>query len=189
MATNLGVQQLFDAIDRLSSPAQTSNAGGFQATKVPGHPLYMTWGFYLGNEVTANQTVKLFLFLPYLPVGSQPIRKISGASAIESPIEMVMSAVNSPYNLKATFPSNLDIRKLTEREFYFFLLAMQPAAVSNKGEKANPYSDAHVKAFSVTPNESFKDIFSLFKSTKTDWENMKVSQQTEHIENDIANGV
>jgi hypothetical protein len=162
MAPNSGVQQLFDAIDRLSSPAQTSNLGGFQATKVPGYPLYMTWGFYLGNELTANQTTKIFLFLPYLPVGSQPIRKISGASAIESASEMVMSGTNSPYNLKATFPPNLDIRKFTEREFYFFLFAMQPAAVSNKGEEANHYSDGHVKAFSPNHNDASKEVFTLF---------------------------
>jgi len=175
VTTNVGVERLFDALDRLSSPQQTTNAAGFQASKVAGHPLYMTWGFYLGSEVTANGSTKVFLFLPYLPVGSQPIRKFTGASAIESPLEMIMAS-NNPYNLKATFPNNLDIRKLVEREFYFFSLAMLPAVVANKGEKANAYSDCHLKNFGLTPNEVCKDLFGLFQQTRTDWESMKVTE-------------
>ncbi len=60
VTTNVGVERLFDALDRLSSPQQTANAAGFQASKVAGHPLYMTWGFYLGSEVTANGSTKVF---------------------------------------------------------------------------------------------------------------------------------
>jgi hypothetical protein len=175
VTSNVGVERLFDALDRLSAPQQATNIAGFQATKVAGHPLYISWGFYLGSEVTANGSTKVFFFLPYLPVGSQPIRKITGASAIESPLEMIM-ATSNPYNLKATFPNNLDIRKLVERQFYFFSLAMLPAAVSNKGEKANPYSDCHLKSFGLSPNEVCKDIFALFQQTSKDWESMQLTQ-------------
>ena len=38
VTTNVGVERLFDALDRLSSPQQTTNAAGFQASKVAGHP-------------------------------------------------------------------------------------------------------------------------------------------------------
>lgn len=184
VTANVGVERFFDALDRLSSPQQTINAGGFQASKVAGHPLYMTWGFYLGSEVTANGSTKVFLFLPYLPVGSQPIRKFTGASAIESPLEMIVAS-NNPYNLKATFPNNLDIRKLVEREFYFFTLAMLPAVVDNKGQKATSYSDCHLKNFGLTPNEVCKDLFGLFQQTRTDWESMKVTQiEHQNVPND-----
>jgi hypothetical protein len=184
VANNVGVERLFDALDRLSSPQQTTNLAGFQATKVAGHPLYMTWGFYLGSEVTANGSTKVFLFLPYLPVGSQPIKKFTGASAIESPLEMIMAS-NNPYNLKATFPNNLDIRKLVEREFYFFTLAMLPAVVDNKGQKATSYSDCHLKNFGLTPNEVCKDLFGLFQQTRADRESMKVTQiEHQNVPND-----
>jgi len=182
--TTNGVERLFDALDRLSSPQQTTNLAGFQATKVAGHPLYMTWGFYLGSEVTSNGSTKVFLFLPYLPVGSQPIKKFTGASAIESPLEMIMAS-NNPYNLKATFPNNLDIRKLVEREFYFFTVAMLPAVVDNKCQKATSYSDCHLKNFGLTPNEVCKDLFGLFQQTRTDWESMKVAQiEHQNVSND-----
>lgn len=185
VATN-GVERLFDALDRLSAPQQATNIAGFQATKVAGHPLYISWGFYLGSEVTANGSTKVFFFLPYLPLGSQPLRKITGASAIESPLEMIM-ATSNPYNLKATFPNNLDIRKLVEREFYFFTLAMLPAVVDNKGQKATSYSDCHLKNFGLTANEVCKDLFALFHQTSKDWESMKVTQ-TEHqnVSNDVS---
>ncbi len=172
VTTNIGVERLFDALDRLSSSDQRTNVAGFQATKVAGHPLYISWGFYLGSEVTANGSTKVFFFLPYLPVGSQPIRKITGASAIESPLEMIM-ATNNPYNLKATFPNNLDIRKLVERQFYFFTLAILPAVVDNKGQKATSYSDCHLKNFGSSPNEVCKDIFASFHQTLKDWEFMQ----------------
>lgn len=175
VTSNVGVERLFDALDRLSSPQQERNISGFQATKVAGHPLFISWGFYLGSEVTANGSTKVFFFLPYLPVGSQPIRKFTGASAIESPLEMIMAS-NNPYNLKATFPNNLDIRKLVERQFYFFSLAMLPAAVNNKGEKASSYFDCHLKSFGVSHTEVCNDIVVLFKQTLKDWESMQVTQ-------------
>jgi hypothetical protein len=182
--TNVGVEPLFDALDRLSSPQQTINVSGFQATKLAGYPLYMTWGFYLGSEVTPNGSTKVFFFLPYLPVGSQPIRKFTGASAIESPLEMIVAS-NNPYNLKATFPNNIEIRKLVEREFYFFSLVMLPAVVNNKGEKATPYSDCHLKNFGLTPNEVSKNFFNLFQQTRADWESMKVTQiEHQNVPND-----
>jgi hypothetical protein len=100
---------------------------------------------------------------------------------------MIM-ATSNPYNLKATFPNNLDIRKLVERQFYFFSLAMLPAAVSNKGEKANPYSDCHLKNFGLSPNEVCKDIFALFQQTSKDWESMQVTQieQQHNVSNDAS---
>jgi hypothetical protein len=185
--TTNGVERLFDALDRLSAPQQAANIAGFQATKVAGHPLYISWGFYLGSEVTANGSTKVFFFLPYLPVGSQPIRKITGVSAIESPLEMIM-ATSNPYNLKATFPNNLDIRKLVERQFYFFSLAMLPAVVDNKGQKATSYSDCHLKNFGLSPNEVCKDMFGLFQQTSKDWESMQVTQaeQQHNVSNDAS---
>lgn len=97
-------------------------------------------------------------------------------------------ATDNPYNLKATFPNNLDIRKLVERQFYFFSLAMLPAVVSNKGEKANAYLDCHLKTFGTSINEVCNDVFGLFKQTLKDWESMQVAQteQQHNVSNDAS---
>lgn len=147
---------------------------GMKTTNVPGYPIFMTWARWGGSEVNASGNTKAFLFLPYLQSGQMPLQKFNGASSIETPLDMVMSEVPNPYNCKLSVTPSLNISKLVEGEYYSFVLALKPAAVGGGGSPT-PYWDGYIKAFGITPSEVFKDCFSLFATTKTQWSKLKVT--------------
>jgi len=151
---------------------------GMKTTNVAGYPIFMTWARWGGSEVNASGNTKAFLFLPYLPLGQMPLQKFNGVSSIETPLNMVMSEVPNPYNCKLSITPSLNTSKLLEGEYYSLVLVLKPAAVGN-GNNPTPYWDGYIKAVGINPSDVFKDCFSLFATTKTQWSKLKVTHDRE----------
>jgi len=178
MAISNDSRQFLNSILKLADPPEVSVRTGRKTTNVASYPIFLTWGRWGGSELNSSGTNKAFLFLPYLQLGPMPLLKYTGASAMETPLDMVMSGMPNPYNCKATVTPDLNISKLIEGDFYHFILSMKPGAVGN-GSNPTAYWDAYLKAIGSTPNDVYKEYFSLFNSTKAHWEKLKVSSQYE----------
>jgi len=175
MAISQDGRQFLNTILKLAdSPEAGAARTGMKTTNVGAYPVFLGWGRWGGCELNASGNNKAFLFLPYLQSGPMPLQKYNGASAMETPLDMVMSEVPNPYNCKVTVTPALNISRLVEGEYYHFILAMKPAAVGN-GNNPTPYWDAYLKAIGSTPNDVFKEYFALFNITKTHWAKIKLN--------------
>lgn len=191
MAISNDGRQFLNSILKLADSPETGAARtGMKTTNVASYPIFLGWGRWGGSELNASGNNKAFLFLPYLQSGPMPLTKYNGASAIETPLDMVMSEVPNPYNCKVTVTPSLNISRLVEGEFYHFILAMKPAAVGG-GANPTPYWDAYLKAIGSTPNDVFKEYFNLFSITKSYWAKIKVNpldDEHEDVNEHPANG-
>jgi len=172
--SNDGRQFLSNILKLADAPEVSTRSGGMKTTNVVSYPLFLGWGRWGGCELNASDNNKAFLFLPYLQSGQMPLTKYNGASSMETPLDMVMSEIPTPYNCKVTVTPSLNVSKLVVGDFYHFILAMKPAAF---GSGANPTADwdAYLKAIGSTPNDVYKEYFALFNITKTPWAKVKVN--------------
>jgi hypothetical protein len=168
---------------------ETPTRQGMKTTNVPGYPIILCWARWGGCEPNSSGNNKAFLLLPYISIGQMSLVKYNGATAIENPLDMVMSEAINPYNCKVGITPSLNISKLIEGEYYCFVLAIKPAAVGN-GSNPTPYWDGWIKAFGVTANDVFKDYFGLFNYTKSQWSKLKSNNEDqEEDENSPNNNV
>lgn len=190
MATKEGRDFITSIIKMAEVPEASTRSQGMKTTNVPGYPVVLAWARWGGSELNASGNNKAFLFLPYLQTGQMPLQKYNGATAVETPLDMVMSEVPNPYNCKVGVTPSLNISKLVEGEYYSFILALKPAAVGN-GNNPTPYWDGWIKAVGASPSDVFKEYFALFNITKTQWSKLKVSQddgEEEYEQDDTSNG-
>jgi len=148
---------------------------GMKTTKVPGYPVFTCWGRWGGAELNEAGNNKGLLFLPYLQTGQMPLHRYNGATSLETPLEMVMTGIDNPFNMKVSITPSLNLSGLRVGEYYFYSLALLPAAVGG-GSKPTPYWDGWLKSYSVELKDpSNKDYFALLNLTREQWEKIKVS--------------
>lgn len=102
---------LTDAVDLLRPQQQRKQ--GRQSTSIPGYPLFICWGRFGGIEFSERGIRKAFLLLPYVQTGQRPMKKFSGHSTLEQPLDIAMSGsivfnVISFLNLKSQQISELE---------------------------------------------------------------------------------
>jgi|SRR6476661_936258 len=166
------ISKIFGALSD-DAPAQTRQ--GMKTTKVPGFPVFTCWGRWGGAEVNQSGNNKGILFLPYLQTGQMPLNRFNGSTSLESPLEMVTTGVDNPYNMKVSITPSLNLSKLQVGEFYVYLVALLPAAVGN-GNNPTPYWDGWLKSYSVELKDpANKDYFGLLNMTREQWETIKAA--------------
>lgn len=185
MATKEGRDFITSLVKLADTGSETVARQGMKTTKVPGYPIFLTWGRWGGSELNASGNNKAFLFLPYLQTGQMALQKYNGATALETPLDMVMSEVDNPYNCKLGVTPSLNISKLIEGEYYNYILALLPAAVGN-GNNPTPYWDGWIKAVGSNPSELFKEYMALYAVTKSHWSKIKVSRDDDEEHDDIS---
>lgn len=175
MADNL---QLLDRLLKLSDVSQPAYAAKFQATPVTGHPVFYAWGRWSGLEIDQEKgTKKAYLFLPYLSMPQLPIKKSTGAFALESPLELVLSEVDNPYNCKVKVTPSLNVSGLKEGSYYGYLLALKPAGYTSRGTVAG-YWDGYLKSVSAeTDSADLKTYLSMFNTVRHQWGQLLSQQQ------------
>ncbi|MDF0556673.1 hypothetical protein [Kamptonema sp. UHCC 0994] len=55
------------------------------------------------------------------------------AYALESPLELVLSEVDNPYNCKVKVTPSLNVSALKDGSYYSYLLALKPAGYTSRG--------------------------------------------------------
>jgi len=156
-------------------------ADGMKTTNVAGYPLFMTWAVWGGTELAKSGIVKAFLLDPYLQRGEMPLTKITGVSAVESPLDMILTEMPVPYNCKLSVTPTLDISRLKVNECYAFVVALRPAAMigetnGRKNGQATPYWDGWIKSVGNDPAEVYKDLIDQFFLTKSQWQQFKAQK-------------
>ena len=152
--------------------------GGIKTTNVAGYPLFMFWAAWGATELATSGVTKAFLFLPYLQRGEMPLVKVTGHSAVESPLDMILSEMPTPYNCKVSVSPTLDISRLKANEIYAFVGALRPAAMigetnGRKNGQATPYWDGWIKSVGNDPSEIYKDLLEQYALTKNQWQQFK----------------
>jgi hypothetical protein len=166
------LNKIFGALD--DAPAQTARQG-MKTTKVPGYPCFMCWGRWGGAELNQSGNNKGILFLPYLQAGQIPLSRYNGSTSLETPLDMVMTEVDNPFNMKVSITPSLNLSKLQVGEYYVYLVALLPAAVGN-GNSPTPYWDGWLKSYSVELKDpANKDYFGLLNITREQWEKIKAA--------------
>jgi hypothetical protein len=147
-----------------------------QATAIPGYPLFPCWGRWGGIETTERGIRKAFLLLPHVQMGQASLKKFSGQSTVEMPLDVAMSEIVNPYNCKVSVVPSLNTDSLKDGGYYIYLLALKPAAVNGGRNGSTPYWDGHLKAFSKSINSftEFKAYLDAFVSNQTQWNDMQV---------------
>jgi len=181
MAISNDSRQFLNSIIQLADTPQASARTGMKTTNVASYPIFLAWGRWGGCELNGSGNNKAFLFLPYIQLGPMPLTKYNGASSIETPLDMVMTEVPNPYNCKVSVTPALNISRLIEGDFYYFILAMKPAAVGG-GSNPTPYWDGHLKGIGLTANDVYKEYFFLYNVTRSHWAKLKVTSQDEEDE-------
>ena len=74
--------------------------------------------FWGATELSNSGVTKVFLFSPYLQRGEMPLVKVTGVSAVESPLDMILSEMPTPYNCKLSISPTLDVSRLKLNEVY-----------------------------------------------------------------------
>ena len=184
--TKEGREFMSNIIKLADTGPETSIRQGMKTTNVPGYPIILAWARWGGFEPNSSGNNKAFLFLPYISMGQIPLVKYNGQTAIENPLEMVMSEAVNPYNCKVGITPSLNVSKLIEGEFYSFVLAIKPAAVGN-GSNPIPYWDGWIKAFGASPNDVFKEYFALFNLTKHQWSKLKTNNEDQQEDDNPPN--
>lgn len=180
MAVNQEGRDFLSGLVRLVDIQETGmgRTGGIKTTNVAGYPLYMFWAAWGPTELATSGVTKAFLLSPYLQRGEMPLTKVTGASSVESPLDMIASEMPNPYNCKFSVSPTLDISRLKAYEVYAFVVAMRPAAMigetnGRKNGQATPYWDGWIKSVGNDPSEVFNDLLEQFALYKTQWEQFK----------------
>lgn len=152
--------------------------GGIKTTNVAGYPLFMFWAVWCATELSNSGVTKAFLFLPYLQRGEMPLIKVTGISAVETPLDMILSGMPIPYNCKVSVSPTLDVSRLKANEIYAFVGALRPAAMigetgGRKNGQATPYWDGWIKSVGNDPSEIYKDLLEQYALTKNQWQEFK----------------
>lgn len=158
-------RQLIDRILKFGESDQQVARTGMKTTNIAGYPLMLCWGVWGGTEPNNSGTHKAFLFLPYVQSGQQALNKIMGGSSMESPVEMIASNVENPYNCKVNITPSLNVSPMKVGSLYWFIMADKPAGFS-QGGNTMAYRDSWIMNFSSTANELFKDYMALFNTSK-----------------------
>ena len=166
--------KIFGALDDTPQTRQQ----GMKTTKVPGYPVLFCWGRWGGSEPNEAGNLKGILFLPYLQTGQMPLNRYNGSTSLETPLEMVTTGVDNPFNMKVSITPSLNLSGLKVGEYYVYLVALLPAAVGGGG-KPTPYWDSWLKAYSVEVKDSAnKDYFGLLNMTREQWEKIKAADDS-----------
>lgn len=152
--------------------------GGIKTTNVAGYPLFMFWAVWGATELSNSGVTKVFLFSPYLQRGEMPLVKVTGVTAVESPLDMILSEIPTPYNCKLSISPTLDVSRLKLNEVYACVGALRPAAMigetnGRKNGQATPYWDGWLKSVGADPLEIFKDLLDQYALTKNQWQQFK----------------
>lgn len=158
------------------SSSQNKTAG-MKTTPILGYPVFPCWAMWVGAEVNDKGVTKATLCLPYIQNSMVAMTKFSGATSLETPLDMVASEIVNPYNCKLGVTPGLDIGKLINGECYYFLVAIKPAGFNQSGNVTS-YWDGAIKAVGTKANPVFKDYFDLFTTTTTQWASHKKSLET-----------
>lgn len=167
-SVDLESRQLISDLLKLASPGANSQnkVAGMKTTPIAGYPVFCSWAMWVGAEVNDKGVTKATLCLPYVQNSMVAMTKFSGATSLETPLDMVASEIINPYNCKLGVTPGLDLNKLVSGKCYYFLLAMKPAGFIQSGNVTS-YLDGAIKAFGDKANSVFNDYFELFKTTTT----------------------
>ncbi len=176
---DLDCRQLISDLLILANPGANSQniVAGMKTTLIVGYPAVSCWAMWVGAEVNDKGVTKATLCLPYFQNSMVAMTKFSGATSLETPLDMVASEIINPYNMKLGVTPGLDIGTLVNGECYYFLLAIKPAGF-NQGGNVTSYWDGAIKAVGSKANPVFKDYFDLFTTTTTQWASHKKSLET-----------
>jgi len=156
--------------------SQQTKAAGMKTTLIVGYPVFASWAMWIGAETNDKGIVKATLCLPYLQNSMVAMTKFSGASSLETPLDMVASEIVNPYNCKLSVTPGVDIGRLISGKSYYFLLAMKPAGFNQSGNVTS-YWDGAIKAVGDKASV-FKDYFDLLTSTSAQWAAHKKSLES-----------
>ena len=154
-----------------------AKAAGMKTTLIAGYPVFASWAMWVGAETNEKGVTKASLCLPYVQNAMVAMTKFSGASSLETPLDMVASEIINPYNCKLGVTPGLDIARLVSGEVYYFLLAMKPAGFNQSGNVTS-YWDGAIKGIGPKANPVFKDYFDLFTTTTAQWAAHKKSLES-----------
>jgi hypothetical protein len=183
MAVNQEGREFLSGLVRLVDVKESVNmrADGMKTTNVAGYPIFMMWAAWGGTELAKSGITKAFLLQSYLQRGEMPLNKITGASAIENPLDMIATEMPTPYNCKLSVTPTLDISRLKVNEYYAFVIALRPAAMigetgGRKNGQATPYWDGWIKSVGNDPSEVYKDLIDQYFLTKNQWQQFKAQK-------------
>lgn len=170
-------QLISNLLNLANSGANSQNkVAGMKTTLIAGYPVVSSWAMWVGAEVNDKGVTKATLCLPYLQNSMVAMTKFSGATSLETPLDMVASEIVNPYNCKLGVTPGVDIGKLISGECYYFLLAIKPAGFNQNGNVTS-YWDGAIKGVGIRTNV-FKDYFDLFTTTTTQLASHKKSLET-----------
>src|SRR4028119_904957 len=147
--------------------ASQTKVAGMKTTPIAGYPVFASWAMWVGAETNEKGVVKATLCLPYLQNSMVAMTKFSGASSLETPLDMVASEIINPYNCKLGVTPGLDLNRLINGKSYYFLIAIKPAGFNQSGNVTS-YWDGAIKAFGEKAS-IFKDYFDLLTATAAQW--------------------
>jgi hypothetical protein len=161
-------QLITDLLRFANGGTQQVKAAGMKTTLITGYPVFASWATWIGAEVNDKGVTKATLCLPYVQNALVAMTKFSGASSLETPLDMIASEIVNPYNCKLTVTPGLDIGRLDPGKSYYFLLALKPAGFIQSGNVTS-YWDGAIKGFGGKAMTVFKDYFDLFTATAAQW--------------------
>jgi hypothetical protein len=101
-----------------------TKAAGMKTTLIAGYPVLLVGRCGSALRLTTNGVTKATLCLPYFQNPNVAMTKFSGATSLETPLDMVASEIVNPYNCKLGVTPGLDIGKLVSGECYYFCLQL-----------------------------------------------------------------
>jgi hypothetical protein len=96
-----------------------TKAGGMKTTLIAGYPVMACWAMWIGAETNEKGVTKATICLPYLQNSMVAMTKFSGASSLETPLDMVASEIINPYNCKLGVTPGLDLNRLINGKSYY----------------------------------------------------------------------
>jgi hypothetical protein len=161
-------QLITDLLRFANGGTQQVKAAGMKTTLITGYPVFSSWATWIGAETNDKGVTKGILCLPYVQNSLVAMTKFSGATSLETPLDMIASEILNPYNCKLTVTPGLDIGRLVAGKSYYFLLAMKPAGFIQSGNVTS-YWDGAIKGVGDKANSVFKSYFDLFTATAAQW--------------------
>jgi len=185
MPADLESRQLITDLLKFANVSGNSQnkAAGMKTTLVAGYPVVCFWAMWVGAEVNDKGVTKATLCLPYIQNSMVAMTKFSGATSLETPLDIVASEIFNPYNCKLGVTPGLDLGKLVNGECYYFLLAIKPAGFNQSGNVTS-YWDGCIKGFGTKANDVYKDYFNLYTTTTTQWAMHKKSLEPKSLRED-----
>jgi hypothetical protein len=177
MAVDLESRQLLtDLLQITRSASSPTKSSGMKTTLIAGYPVFACWGTWIGHETNEKGVTKATLCVPYLQNAMVAMKKFSGATSLETPLDMFASDIINPYNCKLNVTPGIDLNALANGKSYYFLLAVKPAGFIQSGNVTS-YWDGAVKAVGDKAS-IFKEYFDLLTSTAALWAAHQKSLET-----------